>query len=171
MTREYSQTITSILYLKWVPFQKQSHTYSFWTLFFSSCLLVKFTHTTMQVEGTMSACHNSKATDKTKSVPQRRKWAGWHQGKYFNSNSNESESHIVNVEEEEGYEDGIEPLLQECIPLQSCHTKHSSAQVTHNPSSPSASDEMMMNNRVGYINKNTTLTRNLKLNTALLPSK
>lgn len=49
----------------------------------------------------------------------------------------------MNVEEGEvGYEeDKIEPLLQECTPLQSCHTKRSSAQVTHSHSSPSASDE------------------------------
>jgi hypothetical protein len=49
----------------------------------------------------------------------------------------------VNLEEgEEGYEeDVIEPLLQECTPFQSCHTKRSSVQVTHSPSSPSASDD------------------------------
>ena len=49
----------------------------------------------------------------------------------------------MNVQKgEEGYEeDVIEQLLQECTLLQRCHTKHSSAQVTHSPSSPSASDE------------------------------
>lgn len=47
----------------------------------------------------------------------------------------------MNVEEDGYEEDGMEPLLQKCTPLQSFHTKHSSAQVTHSPSSPSASDE------------------------------
>lgn len=49
----------------------------------------------------------------------------------------------MNVEKgEKGYEeDVIEPLLQECTPLQSCHTKRSGAQVTHSPSSPSNSDD------------------------------
>ena len=48
----------------------------------------------------------------------------------------------MNVQKvEECYEDVIQPLLQDCTLLQSCHTKPSSAQVTYSPTSPSASDE------------------------------